>query len=198
MRDLCRTREDIMVTDLVRARHRLTKFLLRHDQIYRDGSAWTIKHEQWLSTRRFAEPAMPATFELYRAVLAARQAELRALEADLAHYLTAGPFADAVSRLSAYRGITQLGALTLASEVGDWRRFGSAASTSTCTCGAPGTCTRARPQASSPTSSSPPAVACWPTTPRCWCSTGTATTARPGGPWRGPTPGAARGLSAPQ
>ncbi len=37
-----------------------------------------------------------------------------------------GPFVDAVTRLSAYRGITELGALTLASEVGDWRRFGSA------------------------------------------------------------------------
>jgi transposase len=29
--------------------------------------------------------------------------------------------------LSAYRGMTSLGALTLASEVGDWRRFGRAA-----------------------------------------------------------------------
>jgi transposase len=125
VRDLCRTRED-MVTDLVRARHRLTKFLLRHDQIYRDGSAWTIKHEQWLSTRHFDEPALTATFAHYRAVLASRQAELRAPESDLAGYFTTGPFADAVARLSAYRGITQLGALTLASEVGDWRRFASA------------------------------------------------------------------------
>ncbi len=125
VRDLCRTRED-MVADLTRARHRLNKFLLRHDHVYRDGSAWTIKHEQWLATRTFGEPALTATFDHYRAVLAARQAELRALEADLRCYFTAGPFADAVTRLSAYRGITELGALTLASEVGDWRRFGSA------------------------------------------------------------------------
>jgi transposase len=32
-----------------------------------------------------------------------------------------------VHRLSAYRGVTRLGALTLASEVGDWRRFPRAA-----------------------------------------------------------------------
>jgi transposase len=125
VRDLCRTRED-MVADLTRARHRLNKFLLRHDHVYRDGSAWTLKHEQWLTTRTFTEPALTATFEHYRAVLAARQAELRALETDLAGYFTAGPFVDAVRRLSAYRGITELGALTLASEVGDWRRFASA------------------------------------------------------------------------
>ncbi len=125
VRDLCRTRED-MIADLTRARHRLTKFLLRHDEIYRGGSAWTIKHESWLAARSFADPALSATFAHYRAVLAARQAELRALESDLVGYYRTGPFADAVTRLSAYRGITELGALTLASEVGDWRRFGGA------------------------------------------------------------------------
>jgi transposase len=36
------------------------------------------------------------------------------------------PFDDAVARLSAYRGVTRLGALTLASEVADWRRFATA------------------------------------------------------------------------
>ncbi len=122
VRDLCRTRED-MVADLTRARHRLNKFLLRHDEIYRGGSAWTIKHEQWLAGRTFTEPAPRVTFAHYRAVLAARPAELGALESDLARYYRTGPFADAVTRLSAYRGVTELGALTLASEVGDWRRF---------------------------------------------------------------------------
>jgi hypothetical protein len=59
-------------------------------------------------------------------VLAARGAELAALEADLAHWYTHGPFTDAVRRLAAYRGIARLGALTIASEVGDWRRFPAA------------------------------------------------------------------------
>ena len=35
VRDLCRARAD-MVTDRTRARHRLGKFLLRHDRIWRD------------------------------------------------------------------------------------------------------------------------------------------------------------------
>lgn len=48
VRDLCRTRGD-MVADLNRARQRLSKFLLRHGPVYRDGSAWTIKHEAWLA-----------------------------------------------------------------------------------------------------------------------------------------------------
>jgi transposase len=54
-------------------------------------------------------------------------AGLAAIEADLTHWYTQGPFAEAVARLRAYRGVADLGALTIASEVGDWRRFPAAA-----------------------------------------------------------------------
>jgi transposase len=125
VRDLCRARADL-VADRTRSRHRLSKFLLRHDRIWRGGDAWTGKHERWLAGLRFDEPALQATYQHYRAVLAARDAELAALEADLTGWYTQGPFADAVPRLAAYRGIDRLGALTIASEVGDWRRFPAA------------------------------------------------------------------------
>ena len=57
---------------------------------------------------------------------ATRDAEVTAIEADLAEAATQPPFADAVARLAAYRGVGQLGALSLAAEVGDWRRFAHA------------------------------------------------------------------------
>jgi len=92
-----------------------------------------VTHERWLLQRRFEQPALAATYGHYRAVLAARDAALEAIEADLAVWYDQAPFADAVHRLAAYRGITQLGALALASEVGDWRRFpGAAAFTGFC------------------------------------------------------------------
>jgi hypothetical protein len=47
------------------------------------------------------------------------------LRPDLVGWYDRPPFAAQVARLSAYRGVTQLGALTLAAEVGDWRRFAS-------------------------------------------------------------------------
>jgi transposase len=124
VRDLCRARADL-VEDRTRTRHRLSKFLLRHDRIWHQD-AWTGKHEQWLTAQRFDEAALQCTYAHYRGVLAARDAELAAIEADLAHWYTHGPFAEAVLRLAAYRGIAQLGALTIASEVGDWRRFPAA------------------------------------------------------------------------
>lgn len=122
VRDLCRTRADL-VGDRVRARHRLGKFLLRHGQVWRGGQAWTHRHESWLAQVRFGDAAMDVTYRHYRAVLATIDANVEAVEADLARYYHDGPFAGAVGRLGAYRGITELGALTLASEVGDWRRF---------------------------------------------------------------------------
>ena len=85
VRDLCRARADL-VDDRTRTRHRLSKFLLRHDRIWRGGEAWTGKHEQWLAGQRFDEPALRATYGHYRAVLVARDAELAAIEADLAHW----------------------------------------------------------------------------------------------------------------
>jgi hypothetical protein len=57
----------------------------------------------------------------------ARDAQLEAIQADLAGWYDRAPFADAVHRLSAYRGITRLGALTLASGEGGQpvRRLGT-------------------------------------------------------------------------
>jgi transposase len=46
-RDLVRAREDCR-GDLMRARHRLSKLLLRHGIVYYGGKAWTGKHDQWL------------------------------------------------------------------------------------------------------------------------------------------------------
>jgi transposase len=116
-----------MVEDLTRARNRLLKFMLRHSRVWRGGSNWTVKHAAWLAAQHFDEPALQTTFEHYRAVVLTRDAQLAAVEADLASWTSAAPFAEPVRRLSAYRGVTAMGALSLQAEVCDWRRFGRAA-----------------------------------------------------------------------
>jgi hypothetical protein len=100
-----------MVENLDRAR-RLGAFLLRHVKIWRGGSRWGLKHEQWLDTVRFDDAALTSTFAHYRAVVDTRDAALRALEADLLPYCDKEPYADCVHRLCAYRGVADLGALT--------------------------------------------------------------------------------------
>ena len=45
IRDLCRTRDDAL-DDLLRVRRRTSAFLLRHGRVWRQGSAWTMRHHQ--------------------------------------------------------------------------------------------------------------------------------------------------------
>jgi transposase len=125
VRDLCRTRAD-MVEDLTRARNRLGKFLLRHGRPWRGGSTRTHAYQAWLRSQRFDQPAMTQTFHHYLAVVEVRNQALDAVEADLVGWCGRPPFDWQVTRLAAYRGITRLGALTLAAEVADWRRFAHA------------------------------------------------------------------------
>ena len=64
----------------------------------RGGNAWTLTHERGLGSQRFHQPALAATYAHYRAVLQGRDAQLEAIQADLAVWYDAPPFAAAVHR----------------------------------------------------------------------------------------------------
>ena len=123
LRDLVRCREDIRL-DLMRARNRIGKFLLRRE-IYWEGpgEAWSRKHRSWLTSVRFADHASRATLADYlhaHDVLIARRDQV---EADLAALALTVPCAHTVARLRCLRGIDTLTALGLCSEIGEWERF---------------------------------------------------------------------------
>jgi transposase len=61
-RDLDRAREAAR-QDLMRARHRLSKLLLRHGIVYSGGKAWTELHDRWLRRQRFDSIATQAASE---------------------------------------------------------------------------------------------------------------------------------------
>lgn len=125
VRDLVRARADAL-DDRKRIQQRLTALLVRHGRIWRGGSNWTGTHRAWIGQQSFDQPALNQALASYRGGLTAREAELAAVQAELATWAAAPPLADAVARLGAYRGIATLTALTLAAEVGDWRRFATA------------------------------------------------------------------------
>jgi transposase len=58
MRDLVRAREDVR-GDLMRARHRVAKLLLRHD-LHFEGNNWTQRHLDWLGRVELLEPVAQA------------------------------------------------------------------------------------------------------------------------------------------
>ena len=105
---------------------RLNAVLLRHGRVWRGGTKWTYAHRAWVDKQVFAEPALAETLALYRGGLEAREAELAAVDRQLAAWAQRDPLAGPVARLGGYRGIAQLTGLTLAAEVMDWRRFASA------------------------------------------------------------------------
>ncbi len=117
VRDLARARADVK-DDLQRAQRRLLSFCLRHGHVYRDGSHWTGKHEQWLAAQRFEEQAAQRTFEHYRALVAVRQGELAAVCADLRGWLQVPEVGGPAHRLAAYHAVGYLGALSIVAEVG--------------------------------------------------------------------------------
>jgi transposase len=120
-RDLVRAREDAR-GELMRARHRLSKLLLRHGLVY-DGHAWTLAHDAWLRRQRFAGRALAVAFEeSYASVLQAK-ARRDALDGAIAELADEPPFAETVGRLVCLRGVATLTALALTVESGDWRRF---------------------------------------------------------------------------
>jgi len=120
-RDLVRAREDAR-GDLMRARHRLSKLLLRHGIVY-DASAWTHAHDAWLCRQRFPSRPLALAFdECYGAVLHAKTRR-DALDAAIGEIAAEPPFADVVGRLVCLRGVSTLTALALTVELGDWSRF---------------------------------------------------------------------------
>ena len=123
LRDLVRCREDIRA-DLVRARHRLGKFLLRREIYYEGpGRAWSRGHRAWLAGLRFADRASQLTMADYlhaHDVLLARRDRV---EDELSKLAAGSPCAVAISRLRCLRGIDTLSALGLCAEIGAWERF---------------------------------------------------------------------------
>jgi len=123
LRDLVRCREDIRA-DLMRARHRLGKFLLRREIYYEGpGRAWTHKHRAWLAGLRFADRASQLTISDYlhaHDVLIARRDQI---EAELEQLAAGSSWKIAIGRLRCLRGIDTLSALGLCAEIGDWDRF---------------------------------------------------------------------------
>src|SRR5271169_5544053 len=91
LRDLVRAREAVRV-DLMRARHRLSKLLLRHGVRFDDGAAWTERHEEWLATVTLDWPAAQTTLLDARGAVEALVHRRDQLEREIIALLPASPW----------------------------------------------------------------------------------------------------------
>lgn len=127
VRDLVRVREDVLA-DQLRARHRLSKFLLRQGRSYPYKKALGVKYRQWLKTQRFEWQALQQTFDALVRALDEATDRLESLNQQIEDLAKQAPYAIHVQNLRCLKGIDTLSALTLIVETQDFNRFNDARS----------------------------------------------------------------------
>jgi transposase len=122
-RELTRA-HDAARRDLMTARHRVSKLLLRHGRVYPQPSTWTAKHRAWLARQQFEQPASELAFADALAAVDGLSARKAALAERISQLALDEQWWPTVARLRAFRGIDTLTALSLHLELGgDWQRF---------------------------------------------------------------------------
>ena len=125
-RDLVRVREDVL-TERLRARHRLSKFLLRQGRVFGQARAWGVAHQIWLKGQRFEWEPLQQTYEACVRACEEAQARLDVLDQQVEDLAQRQPYRTPVRHLRCLKGISTLSALTIVVETQDLRRFESAA-----------------------------------------------------------------------
>lgn len=122
LRGLTRARQAVR-EDLIRSRHRVSKFLLLRGLVYRDGQNWTAKHLRWLRDLALPIDEDRKTLDFLLDELEQRQTSLGLLDRRIEQRAQQPDIEEAVRSLRAFRGVDTLTAVSVVAELGDPRRF---------------------------------------------------------------------------
>jgi transposase len=125
VREIVRCRETLQ-REILRSRHYLVKLLFRRGLIYRDGAHWTQRHRTWLAGLQRSgvlTGGEAVAFTEYLALLDYKLARRTELDRQIETLAFSPAYQPTVARLQCFRGISTLGAMVLATEIGDWQRF---------------------------------------------------------------------------
>jgi transposase len=125
IRDLERARGAAKKSERV-VRHQLSKFLLRHGKRYPGKTTWNSTHLAWIAQQGFAQPAQQYVLADGLATVEAATLRVSQLTERLRQLVQGWNQAPLVKALQALRGVELVTAVTLAAEVGDFRRFATA------------------------------------------------------------------------
>lgn len=128
LRDLVRAREAAK-KDQLRARNRLSKFLLRHGQRPTDKmTPWSDRHMRWLRQVHFEQFAQEATRLDYLHEVDHAADRITRLERAIDAAVETAPtkMRAVIDALQALRGVARMTAVTLVAEVGELSRFARA------------------------------------------------------------------------
>lgn len=123
LRDLVRGREDAKEDEL-RARHRLTKFLLRHNlQPPQGAKKWNKKYRAWLDALKFERTATQVVFQEYYHQIQELEQRLLRFEEEIRYQATNGTHAPMIQAVQCLRGVGLITGTSLVAEIGSFKRF---------------------------------------------------------------------------
>lgn len=125
LRDLTRAREDMKSLQL-KAKQRLSAFLLRYGKSYGGKSNWTQAHYRWLAELKFVHPVQQIVFQEYVDTVKAMDKRVAGLDKQLQACAQQSVFWPMIEAMMALRGVNLLTAATVVAEIGDLHRFASA------------------------------------------------------------------------
>lgn len=128
LRCLVRAREAAKKDEL-RARHRLSKFLLAQGRRRTAKTrAWGVTHWAWLDKQKFEHETLQETFDDYRNEVQHTAERVARLDKSILRAIEKAPehMREVIAALSSLRGIATLSAVTMVSEIGSFQRFSSA------------------------------------------------------------------------
>jgi transposase len=125
VRDYLRMYEDLR-SDLRKCKQRVLHFLLRRGIRYEQGGPWTVRHKNWLGNLEFDEDRDHKTLGMYLGHMQEMEATCAELATEVEQLATEQPYQEATKKLTAFKGIKTLTAMSFVADIGDFRRFSTA------------------------------------------------------------------------
>jgi transposase len=126
VRNLLRCRAD-MKDDLKRAKQRMLNFIMRGGYIYENSSYWTGKHRKRLKALAFGMPSDKAAFGQYIYTIENFEERIARVDHQIEETAESEGYAERVRKFRAFKGVDYNTAMSLSCEIGDFKRFPTAA-----------------------------------------------------------------------
>jgi len=87
---------------------------------------WTVRHKNWLGNLEFDDGRDPKTLGMYLGHMQEMEATCAELATEVEQLATEQPYQEATKKLTAFKGIKTLTAMSFLADIGDFRRFSTA------------------------------------------------------------------------
>jgi transposase len=105
----------------------MLKFLLRQGHIYENTQYWTGKHRKWMKTLVFDMPIDKAVFDQYLHTIESIEERVDRIDLQIKEIAESPRYEARVRKFRAFKGVDYIIALSLVCEIGDFKRFPTAA-----------------------------------------------------------------------